>query len=89
MAVIRDEQVGAHLRHIDLHADQSVSVTWKVVKSDALAEIERSLVKGLPVSEVWSVYGASLLIYSHSQSKLEVMLQIDTNIRARGHRPES
>ena len=49
MAVVGDEEVGAHFGHVDLHADQAVGVAGQVVQGDALAEVECSFVEGLPV----------------------------------------
>lgn len=49
MAMITDEEEGTTLRQVDLHSDQAIGMTWKVVESDALAEIEAALVECLPV----------------------------------------
>jgi len=49
MAVIADEEDRAAVWQINLHAHQTVRVTWEVVQRDALAEVEAALVEGLPV----------------------------------------
>ena len=49
MAVITDEEDRAALWQIDLHSDQTIRVSWKVVQRDALAEVEAALVESLPV----------------------------------------
>ena len=50
VAVIAHEDDCAVIEEIDLHANQTVSVSWQMVQGDALAEVECSLVKGLPVT---------------------------------------
>lgn len=49
MAMIADKEDRSALGQIDLHSDQTVRVSWEVVQSDALAEVEAALVEGLPV----------------------------------------
>jgi len=49
MAVVADEQICASLRQIDLHANETISVTWQVVKRDALTEVHGPLVERLPI----------------------------------------
>jgi len=49
MAVITDEEESAAVQEIELHADQAICVTREVMKSDALTEIHRSLVKCFPI----------------------------------------
>lgn len=51
MTVITDEQEGAGIGHIDLHSNQTIRVTRKMVKRDPLAEVECLVVEGLPVTK--------------------------------------
>ncbi|HEX3639967.1 MAG TPA: hypothetical protein VHV10_01615 [Ktedonobacteraceae bacterium] len=51
MAMVTNEQVGTTILQIELHANQSISVTWQMMECNALAEVEGSLVKRLPVTE--------------------------------------
>jgi hypothetical protein len=39
VAVVGDEEERSTLRHIDLHTNQAVGVTRKMVKRDALAKV--------------------------------------------------
>lgn len=48
--MIGDENKGAALGHVDLHADQAISVAREVMQRNALAELERAFVKGFPVA---------------------------------------
>lgn len=50
MAVIADEENRPAICQVDLHPDQTVGVTRKMVESDALAEIKAALVEGFPVA---------------------------------------
>jgi len=50
VAVVTDEEDGSTVRQIDLHANQTVGVAGQVVQGDALAEIETTLIEGLPVA---------------------------------------
>lgn len=55
VAVVADEEEGAAVGKIELHSNQAVRMAWQVVQSDALAEVQCSLVEGLPVSAKSSV----------------------------------
>lgn len=59
VAVIADEEVSAHVRHVDLHANKAVGVSWEMMQRDALTEIKSSLVEGLPVP----VHKLTLMFY--------------------------
>lgn len=90
MAMVTNEQVGAAVLQIDLHANQSVSVTRQMMQRNALAEVEGSLVKGLPVAAVKlakQVLETTRML--DLQIQLQIMLQIHTHIGTSSHRPES
>lgn len=55
VAVITNEQERAAVLEIDLHADQAIRVSWKMVQCDALTEVERPLIECLPVPAQTSV----------------------------------
>lgn len=55
VAVVADEQISTAVLQVDLHPDQPVGMTWQVMQRNPLAEIERSLVEGLPVAKEMSV----------------------------------
>lgn len=48
--MVADEQVSTTVLQIDLHTNQAISVSRQVVQGDALAEVECSLIEGLPVT---------------------------------------
>ena len=88
MTVITDKQERATIWQIDLHADQAICMAGQVVKRNALAEIEGSLIERLPVAMKTSVLQVLLFLVLHSQIQLQIMLQIHTNVCAGCHRPE-
>ena len=98
MAVIADEEDRAAVWQINLHAHQTVRVTWEVVQRDALAEVEAALVEGLPVPVceiAKSVNGQRMQEIppprengKNVQIQLQIMLQINTHIRPRRHTPK-
>ena len=49
MTVIADEEVSPSFRHIDLHPNEPISVTWQMVQGNALAEVECLIVERFPV----------------------------------------
>jgi len=49
MAVVRDEEECATVRQVDLHANQAVGMSRQMMQRDALTEVNRSVVKRLPV----------------------------------------
>ncbi len=50
VAMVRHEEEGAALLHVDLHADQAIGVAGEMVQGNALAEVEALVVEGLPVA---------------------------------------
>jgi len=49
MAMITDEQESSSLGHVDLHTNQTVSMTRQMVQGDALAKVESLIIECLPV----------------------------------------
>jgi hypothetical protein len=50
MAMVTDEEPSATIRHIDLHTDQTIGVSWQVMQCYTLTEIKGLLIKGLPIA---------------------------------------
>lgn len=50
VAMIADEQERSILRHIDLHANKSIRVAWKMMQRNALTKVKGSLIKSLPIT---------------------------------------
>lgn len=49
VSVIRDEEEGARVLQVYLHATEACSVAWQVVQSDASEKVDLAIVECLPV----------------------------------------
>ena len=49
MAMVANEEEGATVWEVELHPNQTISVSGKVVERNALAEINGAVVERLPV----------------------------------------
>ena len=49
MAVIANEQKSSAVRQVDLHSDETLCMTWKVMQRDPLTEVHGPFIERLPV----------------------------------------
>lgn len=52
MSVIAYKEESSVVLEVDLHCNETICVTWKMVKGEALGEIYGSIVEGFPVEFV-------------------------------------
>lgn len=50
VAMVADKQESTAVRQVQLHANQAISMAWKMMQGYALTEIKSPLVEGLPVT---------------------------------------
>jgi len=49
MAVVANEEKCSCLGHVDLHPNQTICMTWQVVRGDALAKVHGLVAECFPV----------------------------------------
>ena len=81
MAMIADKEEGATIWEIELHSNETISMSWKMVEGDSLTEINRTVVECLPIQR--NLGGVSSQSSFFQRSNLHLSSVLDKRPRLR------